>query len=111
MHVLNMPTAKVPSARGFMYTFMGSLVNTVVACLPSSSWFTANTSALVSKLSVKSSIYERSQPSSKGAESKHQRLKCVYCSLGVRFVLRCFSFQATLPNTNISGSLNRPGLA
>src|SRR5579862_7788561 len=52
-----------------------------------------------------------SQPINSGAESRHQRLICVYCSSGLNFVLCRLGPQPTLPTISMSGSLKCPGCA
>ena len=51
-----------------------------------------------------------SQPISSGEASRHQRLMCVYCSLGVSPV-GCRLPQPTMPTTSMSGSFQWPGPA
>src|ERR1044072_3741834 len=81
-----------------------------VACLPNGSWSTAITSSFVNKFNVKSSSFSMSQPISKGAEKRHQRLMCRYCSSGFS-LLGCGLPHPTVPTTSISGSFQLPGFA
>jgi len=56
-------------------------------------------------------IVRRSLPASSGAASIDQRVMCVTCSSGVRFVLWRLGPQPTLPTTSMSGSFQWPGPA
>src|SRR5579862_6106255 len=108
---LNSPTAFEPSSRSLAQTSTAPVFATRPACRPSGSWLTSRTSSLVSRFSVKSSNRVMSHPINSGEQSRHHRLICVYCSLGVSRLGRTLALQPTYPTTSISGSFQCPGPA
>ncbi len=95
-------TARPPSASGFDMTTRPLSLETTEPCLPSGSWSTAMTSALVRMSSVSCWAVRRSAPISRGAAISAQRLKWVRYSVPV---------MPPLPTSSMSGSLKAPGLA